>query len=86
MNKPFETSYPKWRHLKHGYIVEILNVFNHRGENGYFSQVVVQGTRTSRTRKMTWSAEIFRKYFEPYGRKKKPMTALDHVLADDTIK
>ncbi len=85
MNKPFETNYPKWKHLKHGYVVEIVNVYNFKGESGYFSQVVVKGSRTSKERKVTWAAETFRENFEPYGRKKKPKTALDRVLDDDPI-
>lgn len=85
MNKPFETNYPKWKHLKHGYIVEIIAVYNHRGDNGYFSQVVVKGTRTSKSRRATWAGETFRKTFEPYGRKKKPKSAIDRILDDDTL-
>jgi len=85
VNKPFETNYPKWKHLKHGYIVEIVTIINHKGEAGYFSQVVVKGTRTSKTRQATWSAEIFRKYFEPHGRKKTPKSAIDRILDDDTL-
>jgi hypothetical protein len=82
VNKPFETNYPKWKHLRHGYVVEIVNIYNHRGENGYFSQVVVKGSRSSPDRTVTWSADIFRKNFEPYGRKKKAKTAIDQVLED----
>ena len=81
-DKPFETNYPRWRHIKHGYIVTIEGVTNHLGEKGYFSQVVVRGSRASETRLMTWSADTFRKNFEPYGRKKKPKTALDQVVSD----
>ena len=85
MNKPFETNYPKWRHRQHGYIVEVLSILHNRSDNGsgYYSQVIVRGSQRSSTRKVAWSAEIFRKNFEPHGRKKKPKTAMDHLLEDD---
>jgi hypothetical protein len=81
--KPFETSYLRWRHLKHGYTVKILNVLNYRGENGFYSTVVVDGTRRDPKAKATWSEDAFRKNFEPIGRKKKPRSATERLLDND---
>jgi hypothetical protein len=81
--KPFETSYPRWRHLKYGYTVKVVGTLNYRGDNGYYSTVKVEGSRQSPKAKVTWSADAFRKEFEPIGRKKKPRSALDRVLDDE---
>lgn len=83
MIKPFQTNYPKWRHRKYGYIVEIVTILNSGNGSTYYSQVIVLGSRQSPTRKVAWSAEIFRQNFEPYGRKKKPKSAIDRLLEDD---
>lgn len=81
--KPFETSYPKWRHLKHGYTVKILGVLNYKSDEGFYSTVSVEGTRRDPKAKAIWSADAFRKNFEPIGRKKKPRTAADRLLDED---
>lgn len=81
--KPFETSYPKWRHLKYGYVVKILGVSNYKGETGYYSTVSVEGTRYDPKAKASWSADALRKNFEPIGRKKKPRSAVDRLMDDD---
>jgi hypothetical protein len=82
--KPFETSYPRWRHLKHGYTVKVAGVQNHRGDQGqYYSVVEVEGTLQDPKAKARWPADSFRKNFEPVGRKKKAKSAVDRLLADD---
>lgn len=81
--KPFETSYKKWRHLKQGFVVKILGVQHYPGKHGLYSTVTVLGDVGDPKREKVWSAEIFRKHFEPVGRKQKTKTALDRVLEDD---
>ena len=81
--KPFETSYAKWRHLKQGYVVKILGVLNYRSDSGFYSTVSVEGTRQDPKAKATWGADAFRKNFEPIGRKKKPRSATDRLLDED---
>lgn len=81
--KPFETSYPKWRHLRHDYTVKVLGVTNYRSEGGYFSVVTVEGTRLDPKAKASWPADAFRKHFEPIGRKKKPRSVAERLLDDD---
>lgn len=79
MHKPFETDYARWRHLTRGYVVEIYNILNHRGDDGlYYCQVVVLNVKTKR--KTAWSAEVFRKSFRPVGRKQKRQSALERLL------
>jgi hypothetical protein len=82
-SKPFETSYPRWRHLEHGYVVKVLGVINYRGENGFYSTVSVEGTRRDPKRRASWSADAFRKNFEPIGRKKKARSATDRLIDED---
>jgi hypothetical protein len=81
--KPFETSYPKWRHLKYGYVVRVQKILNYQGANGgYYSTVTVEGTRKGPKLVATWSADSFRKNFEPIGRKQTAKSALDRLLKD----
>lgn len=81
--KPFETSYPKWRNLRHGYTVKILGVTNYQSEAGVYSVVAVEGTRQNPKAKASMSADVLRRDFEPIGRKKKPRSAIDRLIDDD---
>lgn len=86
MIKPFETDYRRWRHIKHGYRVNIIGIQHFRGDKGYYySQVVVEGSLSSKTRRVAWSADIFRENFEPVGRKEKARSALEQILTEDIV-
>jgi len=78
--RPFETGFYKWRHSTQGYLVEVLDVRNFLGKHGYYSTVLVRGTRQRQDSTKVWSADLFRANFEPVGRKKKAKSALDRVL------
>lgn len=82
MNKYFETSYQKWRHIKDDYVVKILEVHHYNGAHGLYSTVTVEGSRRSPKAKVTWSAENFKKLFKPVGKKTANQTSLDKVLAN----
>lgn len=81
--KPFETNYPKWRNLKHGYTVKVLGVRNYRGDLGYYSFVEVEGTFRDPKLKVMISADVLRRDFEPIGRKKKPKSVAERLAADN---
>ncbi len=83
LRKPFETNYPRWRHVAHQYVVKIEGVQNYSGEHGIYSTVTVIGTRQDPKAKKTWSAETFRKNFEPIGRKKKAKSALERLIDEE---
>lgn len=80
---PFETSYPRWRHKKLGYVVKILGVQNFRGDLGYFSFVEIEGTKHNAKLKTFLSSEVLKRDFEPTGRKKKAKSAADRLLDDE---
>jgi hypothetical protein len=81
--KPFETSYPKWRNVKHGYTVKVLGVRNFRGDHGYYSFVEIEGTFRDPKLRVMISSDVLRRDFVPTGRKKKPKSAAERLLEDD---
>jgi len=83
LQKVFETNYRRWRHLKRQYVVVVIGVQNYRGDHGLYSTVTVRGSPRDPKKEVTWAAEVFRKEFEPIGRKQKQKTAFDLVLEDD---
>jgi len=81
---PFEIPYKRWAHIEAGYIVTILGVYHSSGVHGCYAKVVVKGTRLSKKKQATWSAQVFLQTFKPLGRKLKFKTVWERLLEDDT--
>ena len=76
---PAEIEYKRWRSKRQGYVVVVLGVHHRRGEHGYFSTVLVQGSNRDKDKRVTWPAQTFLRTFEPLGRKLKIPTRWDRL-------
>lgn len=80
--EPVEIEYAQWRSKRQGYEVEVLEVHHQPAAKwGYYSTVVVRGTRTSRDKRVSWPAKVFLRGFEPVGPKLKVPTRWERVKA-----
>lgn len=84
-DKPFETEYKRWRHVKYAYVVQVLDISHFTGEHGWFSTVRVKGTQRDPKKERSWPAAVFRKEFVPIGRKKKAKSAHERLRDGDDL-
>ena len=63
--------YARWQSKGAGYEILVTGVYNKMKPDGesFYSRVVVQGTRTSPTKRVSWPMHVFLESFEPLGPK-----------------
>lgn len=77
--EPITIEYKRWRHKEATYDVIVLGVQHQEGEYGWFSHVIVRGSRLSKDLRVTWPAKVFLRSFEPVGKKIKIWSRWDII-------
>lgn len=68
-DEPLAIAYKRWRNKQSDYEVIVTEVHHRRGEHGWFTHVVVKGSKLSPDKRVTWPGKVFLRRFEPLGRK-----------------
>lgn len=81
-DEPIAIDYKRWKSKRGDYVVVVQGVYHKEGKHGWYTQVAVLGSRTSKSKRVVWPARVFLRTFEPVGRKLRILTRWERIGKD----